>query len=902
MPLPKAVQMAAERGWSVIPVRTDKRPAVKSWKEFQETPATVEQLDKWSRFSTVKGWAVVTGKVSSLVILDFDGEAGKKVLKDLKLRSHVTTGSGGAHVYFEHPGWPVPTLNSKSSGDLKKRWPGLDIRADGGYAVFWGENQSGRYRWLRKAELEKLDVLPSDLRTFLHLAKPVPQPKPASNDTGQTSADLPGRLLDMALNMARAEGRNNAGFWYACQLRDNRVPEQFARGLMERYAAAVPSTNTKGKHEPYTAAEALTSLGEAYRSAARDPIPQKKQRGTKQSATPQPQAGPLPAAPPQQEQQEPILISHGAYCLAEGGLRYVRPNREGSSSNLILTNFPAVIVADIERDDGVEKHRAFKVWAKIKGQPREAMMGHAEFTEMGWPMKYFGSDAIVYPNFKEHARTAMQELSREKTFQYVYQHTGWAEINGKPVFLHAGGGIGVDGPMPDLMIDLDPQLSLFHLPAPPAGRELTRSIRASLAMLEVVPDRLMLPLFSAIWRVVLAPVDVAIHLSGKSGNGKSELAALAQQHFGKDFIAKKLPANWDSTANSLQGLSFYAKNVLLTVDDFVPRGSASDISRLHRDADRLIRAQGNQQGRGRMNADGSQRQTLWPRGMIISTGEDIPKGNSCRARMVIVEMDPDDMNWNRLTDCQADAANGLYAQSMAGFIQWAAPQMPTMKKRLFEQLARFREDWSGIQQHRRTPDNLANLSFGLEVFLEYARERGALTHPQAAEIWARAMEAYREAAEAQERTQEHAEPTQLFLSLVYSALSSGQAHLVTRDGLEPENPASAGWKKENGTWRPQGPKIGWDDGETILLDPASSFAAAQRLGKEIQDQIPVTLQTLARRLKQRRILTATDLKRETTTIRKICEDTQRAVWAISQGSLYAEKCQTNPTSDIGDPS
>ena len=646
-------------------------------------------------------------------------------------------------------------------------------------------------------------------------------------------------------------------------------------------------------------------MSEAYRSAARDPIPQKRTRPAKKApgeptSTPTP-AGPLPVAPPQQE-QEPFLVSHGNYRLAEKGLRFVRANREGDTTHLVLTNFPAVITADVQKDNGAERSMAFKVYAKIHGKAHEFVLGLAEFSSMEWPMKYLGSDAIIYPNYKEHARVAMQELSREKTKQYVYQHTGWTEIGGESVFLHSGGGIGANGMLSDLMIELDPQIELYNLPAPPTGRELTRSIRASLSMLEVAPTRVMVPLFSALWRVVLAPVDVAIHLAGRTGTGKSELAALAQQHFGKGFNSKKLPANWDSTANSLQGLSFYAKNVLLPVDDFVPRGSASDISRLHRDADRLIRAQGNQQGRGRMNADGSQRQTLWPRGMILSTGEDVPKGNSCRARMVVIETDPDDMNWNRLTECQAHAANGLYAQCMAGFIQWVAPRMPEMKKRLFEQLARFREDWSGMKQHRRTPDNLANLSFGLEVFLEYAQERGALTRSQASEIWAGAMEAYQEAAEAQERSQEHAEPTQLFLSLVYSALSSGQAHLVTRDGGMPNNPASAGWKKENGEWRPTGPKIGWEDSDAVLLDPASAFASAQRLGKEIQDQIPVTLQTLSRRLKQRQVLVATDLKRETTTIRRRCEGMLRAVWAISPEALYREKNLPNPTSAPEDKS
>jgi len=39
---------------------------------------------------------------------------------------------------------------------------------------------------------------------------------------------------------------------------------------------------------------------------------------------------------------------------------------------------------------------------------------------------------------------------------------------------------------------------------------------------------------------------------------------------------------------------------LLVVDDFVPKGSQNDVQRTHREADRLLRAQANASGRGRI--------------------------------------------------------------------------------------------------------------------------------------------------------------------------------------------------------------------------------------------------------------------------------------------------------------
>ena len=66
-----------------------------------------------------------------------------------------------------------------------------------------------------------------------------------------------------------------------------------------------------------------------------------------------------------------------------------------------------------------------------------------------------------------------------------------------------------------------------------------------------------------------------------------------------------------------------------------------------------------------MSADSSQRPERAPRGLILSTGEDVPNGQSLRARLVITEFPKEQMNWPKLTDAQADAAKGLYAEAMA---------------------------------------------------------------------------------------------------------------------------------------------------------------------------------------------------------------------------------------------
>lgn len=270
---------ALEQGWSIIPTGPDKKPLIKTWKPYQSERPTPKEISEWSKLKPA-GWAVVTGALSRIIVLDFDGEAGARTIRELRLQPHRRTGSGGFHVDFIHPGWPVATLNHKSKASLGQHWPGLDIRADGGYAVFAGRNKKGEYVWLRNgAPPDPLDILPADLRDFLGLLR-APTTKANSNRVGNqrtsdhVELDL---LINRALGMAQTEGRNNAGFWLATQIRDNGYSGSEANEALGRYVDFVHGTNVKGSSEPYTKAEAMASVRQAYSRSARAPWGQQVQ-------------------------------------------------------------------------------------------------------------------------------------------------------------------------------------------------------------------------------------------------------------------------------------------------------------------------------------------------------------------------------------------------------------------------------------------------------------------------------------------------------------------------------------------------------------------------------------------------------------------------------------------------
>jgi hypothetical protein len=314
-----------------------------------------------------------------------------------------------------------------------------------------------------------------------------------------------------------------------------------------------------------------------------------------------------------------IKVPEDSYGADEGGIYRHKPTPDGVV-RVPLTNFDARIIADVSHDDGVEVWRMLELEVKLGGRGHRLQVSATQFSSMTWVVEQLGATALLYPGqgTKDHARAAIQVLSKDIAARTVYTHTGWRQIGDRWLFLHAGGALGENGQDTTIETALPSGLELFQLPAPPAGEDLKAAIRASLALLDLAPDRVMLPLFCAIWRAVLGSADLTLHLVGQTGTGKSELAALAQQHFGAGMSARRLPSSWSSTGNALEALAFHAKDVLLVVDDFAPGGTVHDVQRLHREADRFLRAQGNNSGRRRMAADGTLRPVKGTRGPVAA--------------------------------------------------------------------------------------------------------------------------------------------------------------------------------------------------------------------------------------------------------------------------------------------
>jgi Domain of unknown function (DUF3854) len=593
----------------------------------------------------------------------------------------------------------------------------------------------------------------------------------------------------------------------------------------------------------------------------------------------------------------------GQYEASDAGIvRIIR--KETGSEEVPLTNFTVFFTGQRVQDDGLEQVRYFDVEAHLHGKRLTRTIPAAKFDSLDWVPGALGAEAVVYPGHstKEHVRVAIRKLSGERVPEIcTYTHTGWREIGDQWLYLYNGGAIGANGAVPGISVSLPEVMQRYELPDPPEGGGLRRCVQASLDCWNLAQDEISVPMHAATFRATLGNCDASIFLAGHTGRGKSEIAGRFQQHFGAKWERKNLPANWSSTANALESLAHSAKDALLVIDDFVPHGAAHDIARTHKDADRVSRGQGNQSGRQRMRADGSDSPGRHPRGLIVATGEDVPRGQSLASRMMILQLGPSDVQWDRMTEAQQAGREGVYAAAMAGFLKWCAGRYSEIQKQLPAMIEMFRREATEGAGHKHTPEIIANLAIGLHYFLEFAEAVGAVTNAERLALRARGWKALCAAGGSQQFHQLTNDPTEQFLTHVRSALTSGRAYIANKDGSTPPMCRAWGWRDEGvGLLRGRGDLIGWLDGDYLYLDPEASYRVVQLAVRDSNGSLALTQSALWKRLKEKGVLASTDEKRQTFKVRREVNGAQVAVLHLRAATVNPVE-ESEPDTDVGCP-
>lgn len=570
------------------------------------------------------------------------------------------------------------------------------------------------------------------------------------------------------------------------------------------------------------------------------------------------------------------------------GYRTFRSDEEGNRE--LLANFEAEIITEIRYHDGEETDTALVLTGRGPGdgkKPHEyppVTVKAADFPGMQWVMQRWGVRAVIQPGggAKEDMRTCIQMRSTPETKQ-VYQHIGWTRETGKLTYLHSGGGISKDGNDPHIQTQLPAELIKFNLANAPPAKD---AIKATLGLIDTTCMGLTWPLIAATIAPLYGPVDFAIHLTGRTGTYKSELMSLFQSHFGQEMDARNLPGSWSSTANALEAQAHYAKNAPFVIDDFVPTGTSWQVRQYQTNADKIVRAQGNQAGRARLSDVSSLQKTMYPRGIVMSTGEDTPEGHSVRARMLILEIAPGQIDTEKLS--QAQAKRPLYIGTTAALIQSLATKPLDIRPRAKQ----IRDSLKDVG-HTRTPSMLGHLIAVSEAFIFWAEKAGLITAQEAAKRKGDASSAIMTTGNKQQQFLESADPVDLFQASLRQILAQNMAHIRSLPGGVPKNPALLGWTSEESNsdirqYRSHGPCIGWIDWEEdeLYLEITAGYAMIKKIAGP---ELAISKQTLMKRIKEAGQLTRTDDARQRNTIRITAENHPRQVLSLPISSTLQQE-------------
>jgi hypothetical protein len=389
-----------------------------------------------------------------------------------------------------------------------------------------------------------------------------------------------------------------------------------------------------------------------------------------------------------------------------------------------LCNACIRIERDVTVDDEVRPDRRFEGSIELLGHVSPFSISASDFSSneklRAALFQAAGSQLQIHADIPQ-VRTAISAVSQPRSSK-VTTSVGWS--GDSDVYRFPGGVITANGYREITDDDEETRVDLtgwgysrylelqapYHIPA------LRHHVVNDLLRLH--DPRVMRCLLAAVALAVLQRFSgvagkPAIWLKGLTGTGKSFVAQVVANFFGNFGVGEGRVMTWASTPNAIEKEGHAFRDSLYLVDDYKPEVISPWA------VVRVLQAYADGTARGRLNADASTKAT-WPiRGLLISTGEDLPEQTpSAIARSIVVTV----------PQCEKDLALGRYCVEMAnlypaftaGFITYLIRH--ERFQHFADHVAEFQEvfcrDIAGQQNDARIATNLAMLG---AAFYEIAR-------------------------------------------------------------------------------------------------------------------------------------------------------------------------------------
>ncbi|HPL97324.1 MAG TPA: hypothetical protein PKY71_07250 [Smithellaceae bacterium] len=548
---------------------------------------------------------------------------------------------------------------------------------------------------------------------------------------------------------------------------------------------------------------------------------------------------------PETEVTDEAIAQHGTkqpYYISEDGSTYRWKDTKEGRYRVKLANFSAIIKEETREDDGQDVTHCYK----LRGLADKRFFPDIEvpavqFASMNWIARW-GTEAIIEPGStnKDCMRHAIQILSQNRTKKNVcFTHTGWRYEGGLWFYLTSSGAIGKEG----VNVRLSRENLRYRLPLAPEREK--EAIAASLSFLQIGKKEITYPLFAVTYLSPLISLlnpqpNFVSYVYGQTGTFKTTVSLLQLSHFG-DFQSIANLSNFDDTGNSIEKKGFILKDVLHVLDDYHPSFRRQDAQVKESLAQRLIRSYSNRTARGRLNADTSDKGRHEPRGFLQITGEELVSLSSTQARTLVVEIEPGDIDKDKLSAIQGKM--DLLPHAMTSFLLWVRDHIPDIQAGFPERFRELREvatKATGEGIHRKLPEQTAFLLYALELVGQWLIDKGINSKAEAEAFIGEAFEVFNSLTDRQAQRIAEDDPVKKFFDILSALVISNNARL---DHIH-----------QPGTSRGGGEVIGYFDTEFVYLIPTPTWHAISRYSMQEGGHFPYKQRSLYKLLRTRGIL------------------------------------------------
>ena len=371
---------------------------------------------------------------------------------------------------------------------------------------------------------------------------------------------------------------------------------------------------------------------------------------------------------------------------------------------------------------------------------------------------------------KSRYSEAMQIQCENAPNSVIYQHTGYTNIDDERVFLNGDYSITKDGVTQKYNVALPEQMSNYRFveSRDPDRYKTLLTMFPSVASDALVYTGLgiafLTPLNALLRNIGIEPCFI-LYFTGKTGTRKTTMAKLILNFFGTFDNGTAPPANFRDTVNAVELKFALADSTLMLLDDRIPSTTPQIRAQMEAMEQAVARQIGDRSGRARMNADGSLKATYRPNCNLIITAEESFSnvGESAIARSLSVELKPDDIKLEKLTEVQQRAVH--LNQCMGDYIQWVLSNWDDISERAKAMFLDFRSK-AQSGGHGRLAECVAHLQIGVVFMCEWLQHQKVINATDAETMKRKSWDVFISLAQAQNRRIAEEKPVKLFLDAI----------------------------------------------------------------------------------------------------------------------------------------